>query len=38
MAEQALHPPKKLHYAWVVVGVTFFVLLVAAACARPLPS
>ncbi len=30
MAEQALQPPKKLHYAWVVVGVTFLVLLVAA--------
>jgi MFS family permease len=30
MAEQALQPPKKLHYAWIVVGVTFVVLLVAA--------
>ncbi len=30
MAEQALQEPKKLHYAWIVVGVTFVVLLVAA--------
>ncbi|HVA13107.1 MAG TPA: MFS transporter [Stellaceae bacterium] len=30
MADEALTPPKKLHYAWVVVGVTFLVLLVAA--------
>jgi MFS family permease len=30
MAEQTLPAPKKLHYAWIVVGVTFLVLLVAA--------
>jgi predicted MFS family arabinose efflux permease len=30
MAEQALTSPKKLHYAWIVVGVTFVVMLVAA--------
>src|SRR6185437_11104284 len=29
MAEQTLPQPKKLHYAWIVVGVTFLVLLVA---------
>src|ERR1700744_136306 len=30
MAEQSLPAPKKLHYAWVVVGVAFMVMLVAA--------
>jgi sugar phosphate permease len=30
MVESVLPGPKKLHYAWVVVGVTFMVLLVAA--------
>jgi MFS family permease len=30
MAEQALPEQKKLHYAWVVVGITFTVMLVAA--------
>src|ERR1700758_2593519 len=30
MAEQALQPPKKLHYAWIVVGLTFAVMLVSA--------
>jgi predicted MFS family arabinose efflux permease len=30
MAEQIVAAPKKLHYAWVVVGVTFVVMLVAA--------
>ena len=30
MADQVVPVPKKLHYAWVVVGVTFMVMLVAA--------
>ena len=30
MNDGAVPPPKRLHYAWVVVGVTFVVMLVAA--------
>ena len=26
---------RKLHYAWIVAGVTFLTLLVAAGCAPP---
>jgi sugar phosphate permease len=30
MSQAATHPPKKLHYAWIVAGVTFVTLLAAA--------
>jgi SNF family Na+-dependent transporter len=37
MAEETLPAPKKLHYGWIIVGVAFMAMLVAAGT-RSVPS